>query len=326
MYPRRGSRLTDMPETSTPRHADRLIDRGPCPICGSDDKRVHVAFADIPVMKCGSCGFIHSGRVLPDDALAEYYKRSFGSRRHMEGQIVNATVNILALPKVLDMSRVKTVLDVGTGYGFLLPKLRDNYGVSCTGMEISAQEAEYARNTLRLNVVSRMIQESGLPEGAFDVAACFEVIEHIADPVPFVRHMARHVKPGGHVLLMTDNFESAVVKRSGPRFTKWIPHSHVSDFAPATIERCIHEAGGLEVSGRCSFTPWELIAQSWKHKLKGKADPKDCFDLEETLSTEMGGRLPMFRVRLALNRYWFRLAARRDLNGQLMFVAARKVK
>ncbi|MCA9283409.1 MAG: methyltransferase domain-containing protein [Phycisphaerales bacterium] len=315
--------MTDPP---TSRPADRLIDRGPCPICGSSDKHVHIDFRDIPVMKCDSCGFIHSGRVLPDDAMAQYYERSFGSRRHMEGQIVNATVNILALPRVLDMSKVKTFLDVGTGYGFLLPRLRDRYGVSCTGMEISKQEAEYARNTLRLNVVSRMIQESGLPEGAFDVAGCFEVIEHIADPVPFVRHMARHVKPGGHVLLMTDNFESAVAKRSGPRFTKWIPHSHVSDFAPATIERCMLEAGGLEVTGRCSFTPWELIAQSWKHRLKGRADARDCFDLEQTLSTEMGGRLPMFHFRLALNRYWFRMTSRNDLNGQLMFVAARKLK
>lgn len=313
-----------MPEEPTNPAADRLIDRGPCPLCASTKKHIHINFPHIPVMKCDACGFIHSGRVLPDDALAEYYQRSFGSRRHMEGQIVNAGVNILALPRILDMPKVRTFLDVGTGYGFLLPKLRDRFGVSCTGMEISTQEADYARNTLRLNVVSRMIQESGLPEGAFDAAACFEVIEHIADPVPFVRHMARHVKPGGHVVLMTDNFESAVARRSGPRFTKWIPHSHVSDFAPATIERCIKNAGGLVITGRCSFTPWELIAQSWKHRLKGPTDPKRCFDLQRTLSTEMGGRLPLFALRRALNPYWFRLSARRDLEGQLMFVAARK--
>lgn len=314
-----------MPQPTATHTAHALIDRGPCPLCRFTDATVHVAFRDIPVMKCRSCGFIYSGKILPDEALSEYYKRSFGSRRHREGQVVNASVNILALPRVLEMSKVRTFLDVGTGYGFLLPKLRDRYGVSCTGMEISTQEADYARSVLRLNVVSRMLHESGLPENAFDVAACFEVIEHVADPVPFVRHMARHVKPGGHVLLMTDNFESSVVKRSGPRFTKWIPHSHVSGFAPATIERCIAEAGGLEVDGRCSFTPWELIAQSYRHALKGKADPADCFDLSQTLNTEMGGRLRLFRLRLALNRLWFRLAARRDLRGQLMFVAARKI-
>lgn len=313
-----------MTEAAPQSAAGRLIDRGPCPLCGSIDKRTYIAFRDIPVLRCASCGFIHSGRVLPDEALAEYYERSFGSRRHMEGQIVNATVNILALPRILDMRKVRTFLDVGTGYGFLLPRLRDRYGVACTGMEISKQEADYARNVLRLNVVSRMIQESGLPEGAFDVAACFEVIEHVADPVPFVRHMARHVRPGGHVVLMTDNFEAKVVRRSGPRFTKWIPHSHVSHFTPASIERCIAEAGGLEIDGRCSFTPWELVAQSWRHRLKGHADPAGCFDLERTLSTEMGGRLPLFRLRLMLNHLWFRLAARRDLSGQLMFVAARK--
>lgn len=94
------------------------------------------------MLRCASCGFIHSGRVLPDEALAEYYERSFGSRRHMEGQIVNATVNILALPRILDMRKVRTFLDVGTGYGFLLPRLRDRYGVACTGMEISKQEAD----------------------------------------------------------------------------------------------------------------------------------------------------------------------------------------
>lgn len=312
-------------EEPTSRAADRLVDRGPCPICASTRTHVHVDFPDIPVRQCDACGFIHSGRVLPDDASAEYYQRTFGSRRHMEGQIVNAGVNILALPRILNMRGVRTFLDVGTGYGFLLPKLRDRFGIACTGMEISTQEADYARRTLRLNVVSRPIQQSGLPEGAFDVAACFEVIEHVADPIPFVRHMSRHVKPGGHVVIMTDNFQAGVVRRSGPRFTKWIPHSHVSHFAPHTLERCIKAAGGLEIDGRCSFTPWELIAQSWRHKFKGPTDPKRCFDLQRTLSTEMGGRLPLFRLRKAINPLWFRLAARRDLDAQLMFVAARKL-
>jgi SAM-dependent methyltransferase len=42
--------------------------------------------------------------------------------------------------------------------------------------------------------------------GAFDVAVCCEVIEHIIDDEKLMRDIARCLKPGGRLLLTTPNF------------------------------------------------------------------------------------------------------------------------
>ena len=61
-------------------------------------------------------------------------------------------------------------------------------------------------------------------EGSFDLVTAFEVIEHVAYPRTFVEELEEYVKPGGQLLIMTDNFESKVVKDLGElAFPKWIP-------------------------------------------------------------------------------------------------------
>jgi 2-polyprenyl-6-hydroxyphenyl methylase/3-demethylubiquinone-9 3-methyltransferase len=43
------------------------------------------------------------------------------------------------------------------------------------------------------------------PEALFDVALVAEVIEHVAHPDEFLAHIARLVRPGGHIVLTTPN-------------------------------------------------------------------------------------------------------------------------
>jgi SAM-dependent methyltransferase len=302
---------------------DALVDRGVCPLCGDDDGEVHLDFPDIPVRRCRRCGFMFSGRILPPDALTQYYEQSFGSDRHRKGQIVNARVNAAALTALGVPGPDHRVLDVGAGYGFLVKTLRER-GVDAHGVEPSTQEATHARDELNLPVRPGLLADAGFEQESFDLVMCFEVIEHLDRPVPFVAELATYVRPGGRLLVMTDNFESAVVRRMGPRWPKWIPHSHVSHFAPTTLEACIERAAPLTVEKRLSYTPWENVLAAQRARLRAPADAKDAYDLEQVLATEMGGAYRLFALRKMLNVVWFGLTRRSDLRGALMYALARK--
>lgn len=307
--------------TATPAVRDTLVDRGPCPLCGDDDGAVHLAFADIPVRRCRRCGFMFSGRILPPEALARYYEGSFGSDRHRRGQIVNARINAAALATLGVLARGRRFLDVGAGYGFLVEAL-GAHGLDAHGVEPSTQEAEHA-GRLGLPVRPGLLADTGFEPASFDVVACFEVIEHVDRPVPFVAELAAYVRPGGHLVVMTDNFEAAVVRRMGPRWPKWIPHSHVSHFAPATLEACLARAAPIAVERRLSYTPWENVLSAQRARRRPPLDAADAFDLESVLATEMGGAYRLFALRRMMNPWWFRVTARADLNGALMYVVAR---
>src|SRR5262245_47217157 len=131
-------------ESGLESRSSSLVEQGCCPLCASNRYSVHIGFSDIPVYKCDECAFMYSGRMLSHDQLNGYYQDTYGSLRHLQGQIVNARANLLALSKLIDLAKTRDFLDVGTGYGFLLKALQQRYSFKVKGVELSRQEATYA--------------------------------------------------------------------------------------------------------------------------------------------------------------------------------------
>lgn len=57
-----------------------------------------------------------------------------------------------------------------------------------------------------LDLVADLNQLFPLPDASFDTVLCSDVLEHIAEPSPFLRETARVLKPGGTLLLMVPFF------------------------------------------------------------------------------------------------------------------------
>ena len=305
----------------------RLIERTACPLCGCGVVDIHIPFPEIPVKRCSGCSFIFSSKLMPEDELNRYYAEDFGSVRHMQGQMVNATVNVWAFERLLGYSvgTVRNLLDVGTGYGFFLKALRERLAIDVIGVEPSQREAKYGKEKLGLDIRNAMISQADIAKKHFDLVTAFEVIEHTADPRGFVEELTEYVKPGGYMLIMTDNFESKVAKDLGAGFPKWIPHSHISHFGPTTLERVMSDSG-LVLTRRLSYTPWELMLRNWYYRSRRiKKDPSQAFNLSRILETEMKGTFALFRLRLILNRVLAQIQALDSLDGALMYLLARKV-
>lgn len=304
-----------------------LVDRGACPLCKSEETSVYLDFPVVPVHRCSICQFMFSTKLMSQEEIERYYREDFGSDRHRSGQVVNATVNALVLNRLLSegaLGPVRSVLDVGTGYGYFLHELRSRFGLHGVGVELSRQEAEHARQTLGLEVINLALSTSGLSKASFDLVTSFEVVEHIADPGQFLRELLDFVRPGGWLLVMTDNFESRVAHDLGAAFPKWIPHSHISHFGTATFEGAM-TAEGCSLVRRMSYTPWELVLKSVLHRLRGsQAVPEHTFDLAHTLETEMKGKYQYFNLRRLLNRFWARATLANNLEGALMYCLVQK--
>ncbi|MGD9689850.1 MAG: methyltransferase domain-containing protein [Phycisphaerales bacterium] len=305
---------------------DGFVSRAACPLCDAGRERasVHIDFADIPVLKCGACGFIYPAFVMTPEGMKRYYREVFASPWHRKGQELNSFVNEAALRRLIDLRGVRTFLDVGTGYGFLLRRLSDRHGIDGVGTEPSVQEAAWGNEHLGVRIIERLVGEAGLAPASFDAVACFEVIEHVPDPRAFVAELASLCRPGGWVIINTDNFESAAVRRLGPRFAKWIPHSHVSDFSPATLKRCIESVPGLRVEATLSYTAWENALRAGLSRFQSPRPARACFSLERELGREMNRTYRFWPMRVAAARAWFALTHSADPGGSMMYLAARK--
>lgn len=316
------------PSSGIPSSADIAKDflpRPACPLCGQTDPKAFALVHDfqiIPVRRCLKCGMMHSAVIMSEAATQRYYREVFGSSFHQRGQEINASVNMAALARMLPILDVRTFLDVGCGYGYLLKQLAAR-SIQAMGVEISASESKFAREQLKVDVKTGTLAQAAMPAGWFDVAACFEVIEHIPEPIPFIRELASHVRPGGWVVINTDNFESPIVKAMGAAFPKWIPHTHVCHFGPDTLRRAMHDAGVHHIA-TWSYTPWENAIRAKLKANKPAPDARTAWNFQTHLAEEMKRDYPMFHIRHALAKiYSGRISLKQNDLGSMIFVVGR---
>jgi ubiquinone/menaquinone biosynthesis C-methylase UbiE len=126
----------------------------------------------------------------------------------------------LIRPGAFDVRGCKYILDAGCGNGrysrFLL-RHADADAV-LTGFDLSRKMLERARSRLRSNRVMLAVADlTRLPyaDGTFDAVVCGWVLEHLPDPTPGLRELARVMKPGGKLLLLCteDTFTGAWCSR-----------------------------------------------------------------------------------------------------------------
>ena len=133
------------------------------------------------------------------------------------------------------------ILDCGCGVGQNLPMLA-RHGRS-VGLELEPEAAAAAREFGR-PIACADITRIPFPDGAFDLAVSFDVLQVLEPDVAAVREMARVVRPGGRVVLTM----AALGVLSGDHAEVW---NECRRYTPRTA-RALAESAGLTVD-RVSF-------------------------------------------------------------------------
>jgi SAM-dependent methyltransferase len=133
-------------------------------------------------------------------------------------------------------------LDYGCGAGGLLKYLRllgpipwggQETPLALTGHDVGSYAERLKQDDgLRILGIEEVLQE---PAGAFDVISCVDVIEHLPAPGETMAQLARLLRPGGLLLLITGNLGAPLARWQGIRFPYCIPEIHISLFDPGSL-------------------------------------------------------------------------------------------
>ena len=97
-----------------------------------------------------------------------------------------------------------TILEVGCGAGWLCPQLAPFGQVTATDLS----DEVLARARLRspnVTFVAGDFMQLGFGDRPFDVIVTLEVLSHVVDQAAFVRKLASHLVPNGHLMMATQN-------------------------------------------------------------------------------------------------------------------------
>jgi 2-polyprenyl-3-methyl-5-hydroxy-6-metoxy-1,4-benzoquinol methylase len=119
-----------------------------------------------------------------------------------------------------DLKKETSVIEMGCGSGSFLKRIRPFISEVC-GIE-SNEDAAAAAREAGLKVLK---SAEGLSKRKirFDYAFCFHVLEHVSDPVEFLKGIALLVKPGGRIGISVPNRDGPV-KYINPCVQDMPPH------------------------------------------------------------------------------------------------------
>ena len=174
-------------------------------------------------------------REMPD---AGWYEQMYGGRDEKLLPLEPGHKYFLSDPLAKKSGRL---LDIGCGTGNLLKAARAA-GYEVTGMELDRNAARYAKEKLGLqNVLPLTILEftAQRPEEKFDVVTFFEVLEHQAAPLEFLRGVKKCLKPGGQIALSVPNRDRWM---TGPDVLDY-PPNHFTRWGAAVLKNFLSSQG-----------------------------------------------------------------------------------
>lgn len=233
-----------------------------CPFCGGAQFHPFHTEGQFQMVRCASCGFIYLNPRPTKETLLCFYQdylpkdaSSVEAWQRMMEPIFQRAARLIEQHK-----KRGTLVDVGAGFGFFLSEMKKR-GWEVTGVEISQKAIDYARDVLGIHLRWGPLEEAGFPEGYFDVVSGFYVIEHLPQPIEFLKECFRILKPGGMLLLRYPHTSPIknVLQFLGIRNRLYDLPAHLSDFSPEMIQRCLEKVG----------------FKTWKHLIGGHTFPKE---------------------------------------------------
>jgi ubiquinone/menaquinone biosynthesis C-methylase UbiE len=150
----------------------------------------------------------------------------------------------------------KDVLDIGCGVGYGSSYLLMKGAKTVTGVEISLDAVELAKQHYARTGLEFMAQDaSALPfrDDSFDVVACIGMIDHVDDPDEVLIEIRRVLRPGGWFLCSLVNREFITL----PFLEKRLDPFHKTEFNPAELSQlCAKYFSDIQLHG-------EKISKLW---------------------------------------------------------------
>jgi SAM-dependent methyltransferase len=106
---------------------------------------------------------------------------------------------------MLPRSSPRKFLDVGCSLGFFIDGIRRSSSWEVYGVEVSPEAVAFARDKLNLDVRCGELSSASYPDQFFDYIHVSNVLEHVCDPIGFLKECRRVLRPGGKLHLCVPN-------------------------------------------------------------------------------------------------------------------------
>lgn len=275
-----------------------------CPICKRTDvadfETHHGQGEPVKYKLCGHCGSVYQSPRMTEQALSEYYRAAYVSQHQQAQGVSEKELRVQSgrasnLLRLLRQHRagVERHLDIGSSAGVLMESVHEVYGCASVGIEPSALYRAFAAAG-DLRVYSDLEQLANAGEREFDLVSMAHVLEHLPDPVGYLRQLReRWMTPKGTLLVEVPNLFG--------HFS--LERPHLFCFHAATLKNTLAAAGWKTVRLITHGAPRSRMIPLYLTAIAEPAPPR--LTVRRTWSGGAG-----VRIRRRVGMAWHRLAPR----------------
>jgi 2-polyprenyl-3-methyl-5-hydroxy-6-metoxy-1,4-benzoquinol methylase len=203
---------------------------------------------------CKSCDLVFLWPRPSQEELADYYAK--GYRLEYNEGTLPAQIYCKGIPEARRrvgrlMHRLKpsmSVLEVGANAGTFLKEIAPHVS-SVMGVEPGNAHRAWADRELGLTMVKDIAE---LGDRTFDLIVFFHTLEHVGNPVEFLRSLSRFLAHGGIMVIEVPNVNDALVSlyKVPSYLSFYYQKAHLHYFSAETLAKTIAAAGGrAEITG-----------------------------------------------------------------------------
>ena len=231
-----------------------------CPVCSCDHfKIITHRFDSGQIVKCSNCRHIYLNPMLTNTILGEIYEGYHLTDN--QDKLIKQIEEWFNDPKgqyKYSLNYVeqnggfknKNILEVGCGPGRFLFECK-KMGAHVTGLDISPGAVQLAKLKYGLDLLpltlNQALNSKSIQKKTFDIIFAFEIIEHVQNPVEFLKDIYDVLTIGGKFFISTPNFELYyLMGSSAPAVNQWTEHIHF--FCYDNLNRILNQCGFTQIS------------------------------------------------------------------------------
>jgi SAM-dependent methyltransferase len=251
-----------------------------CPLCGSPraarvfaesnidlEGLTQFAFASrkLPeymhprLLDCADCGMLYGNPVLSADTLSNlYHAAAFDSQE--ESRLASFVYKRMLEKHCANLPDRRGAIDIGAGDGTFCERLVELGFSHVIGVEPSAAPIAVAQAATRAMLVHKPFRAEDFTPDSTSVISCFQVLEHLSDPLDIAASALRILKPGGLFLAVVHNqraLSARVLKLKSPIYDI----EHLQLFTRDSACKLLVKAGFRDVQVRPVWNRYPL--QYW---------------------------------------------------------------
>jgi SAM-dependent methyltransferase len=223
---------------------DGYVNRS-CPCCGGTG-RPYFRFGEYDIDACPNCRFVYVRNIPSEEFLAQHYRRYCGAdaaayvpekRRHKR---LKNWWFAQRLKRIAGERR--RLLEIGYAHGNLLKALQRQDHFEFEGIDFSEAPLPHLK-ALGLDVSVASLQDKNYPDGRFDLVVGLHVLEHVQNPVRFMREVHRVLSPAGRIYFQVPCVTYWRARLAGTRWKAFGPPEHLWYFSAKAMRRFLVGCG-----------------------------------------------------------------------------------